>query len=958
MELADQLRALKDSVQADDIESRYKAARDQALRGLRDKTELYEDGGATIRLGPRHRFSVNSQALDLTVLPHEGRLRLSLTGTDYHEPIDDPALNELKSYWNIIIESESEVVSRAEFLAYNLIESARRNQDGLSYDQLRALLAQPDDLLAAVKDFAAPRYRETYEKGIHDHDAFLILTKILPLADSADLLRFSPAARALAMLYWQKVRHEDIPSAWIESARTSQGVSLIYHHEAGLQTIQTEMEKGLRAFLEEGSLDLDTDEVAQAAEFLALTLARQPEEFLCSGYARTLYEELKNQLESRHLWSNYANMQREKPDRLAWRWRMMSSWLKALTSQAAHSRLAPYVLEAAALAVVENSGEINVRYSEAELSVSVEGLLSSHPNIKEGRLELSLDDFFSRLRRHQTQVLPGYRRYQERRQVFLEEARYQLRLEEFKPKPLTSFVRNRLIDQVYLPIIGDNLAKQIGAASGAKRSDLMGLLMLISPPGYGKTTLMEYVAHCLGLIFMKINGPSIGHSVTSLDPAQALDGTSRQELEKLNLALEMGNNVMLYLDDIQHTNPEFLQKFISLCDATRRVEGVWKGRSRTYDLRGKKFCVVMAGNPYTESGEVFKVPDMLANRADVYNLGEVLGGMGEVFALSYIENSLTSNPALAPLAQRDMKDLYHFLDEAAGKPVSAGTLSYDYSEAERGEIVAVLARLLTLRETVMKVNAHYIASAAQSEKYRTEPAFKLQGSYRNMNKLAQQVSAVMNQRELDRLLDDMYVGEAQLLTGAAEENLLKLAEIRGSLTSDQAQRWAEIKRQFNRDKTFGGGDAAPADRVVAQLADLAHYLKSLGEKDTSGDLSRNLIVLAREVRALGREGSSANEGIEAQVKRLVEAVEAIGQSRRVVKVSDLLENVTEARRSGPPAAAVIDAARPGPAAKKAVGPGRRAPKGPEVKVPGPQRSTGRAGASQTEPPDNNDKTRE
>ena len=41
------------------------------------------------------------------------------------------------------------------------------------------------------------------------------------------------------------------------------------------------------------------------------------------------------------------------------------------------------------------------------------------------------------------------------------------------------------------------------------------------------------------------------------------------------------------------------QKFISLCDGTRRIEGVWRGRTRTYDLRGRKFCVVMAGNPYT-----------------------------------------------------------------------------------------------------------------------------------------------------------------------------------------------------------------------------------------------------------------------------------------------------------------------------------------------------------------------
>ncbi|MFD1730160.1 AAA family ATPase [Deinococcus malanensis] len=95
-----------------------------------------------------------------------------------------------------------------------------------------------------------------------------------------------------------------------------------------------------------------------------------------------------------------------------------------------------------------------------------------------------------------------------------------LRLSEYQASPLTSFVRNQLINDIYLPVIGDNFAKQMGTVGEHKRSDLMGLLMLISPPGYGKTTLMEYVASRLGLVFMKINGPSLGHEVRSLDPAQ------------------------------------------------------------------------------------------------------------------------------------------------------------------------------------------------------------------------------------------------------------------------------------------------------------------------------------------------------------------------------------------------------------------------------------------------------
>jgi replication-associated recombination protein RarA len=54
----------------------------------------------------------------------------------------------------------------------------------------------------------------------------------------------------------------------------------------------------------------------------------------------------------------------------------------------------------------------------------------------------------------------------------------------------------------------------------------MGMLLLISPPGYGKTTLMEYVANRLGLVFMKINGPALGHEVVSLDPAEAPNATA------------------------------------------------------------------------------------------------------------------------------------------------------------------------------------------------------------------------------------------------------------------------------------------------------------------------------------------------------------------------------------------------------------------------------------------------
>ena len=54
----------------------------------------------------------------------------------------------------------------------------------------------------------------------------------------------------------------------------------------------------------------------------------------------------------------------------------------------------------------------------------------------------------------------------------------------------------------------------------------------------------------------------------------------------------------------------------------------------------------MAGNPYPESGSKFQIPDMLANRADTYNLDDIVGGSLEAFKNSYIENSMTLNVVL------------------------------------------------------------------------------------------------------------------------------------------------------------------------------------------------------------------------------------------------------------------------------------------------------------------------
>ena len=889
-ELAQTLRDLDEQVKADEVESKLKSAKDQSVRSLRDKSEIFEDGGNIIKLGPRHRFSVNKQDLDLTIIPRDGDLNVHITGTNFFESIAHANLEQLKKYWDQSLESETDSLSRAEYLAAQIIHLAKAGEEGFSYAVLKAALADEKALTALIRQYTSARYKEGYEKGIHDHDAALILQQLVPVLDNAELLRYAPQSRALAALFWAE--QYEACAAWAVQAVSAAQMREVYQSNDGIALQVEQTTQSLAAFVESQNLGFEQSVIQQAAEYLVeeLALSVAGEAVLVrSRYAVELLQSFQSSMQVSGAWQEYNDTLSKLADNISLRWAISQSWLSAhienISTDGVNADRAwdGYIAEAAAAL---NVGEVlKHRESSAELEFSVENMMSEHIRISDRSLSISLDDYLARVAHHRTVVIPGYHNFLQTRLAIVEDEKSRLKLDEFKPKPLTSFVRNRLLNEVYLPVIGDNLAKQMGTVGESKRTDLMGLLMMISPPGYGKTTLMEYVASRLGLVFMKINCPSLGHDVLSLDPETAPNATSRQELEKLNLGLEMGNNVMLYLDDIQHTNPEFLQKFISLCDGTRRIEGVWKGQTNTYDMRGKKFCVVMAGNPYTESGDVFSIPDMLANRADIYNLGDILGGAEEAFELSYIENSLTSNAVLAPLSNRDMDDIYRFINLAQGKDVSSSDFSHSYSAAESGEIVSVLQKMFEVQKVILKVNQQYIKSAAQDDKYRQEPPFKLQGSYRNMNKMAEKLSAVMNDEELMTLIADHYVGESQLLTTGSEENLLKLAELRGNMTDAEQQRWEQIKQAFLRDKAMGGDGADVGTRVVGQLVDMSEHLKqvnvsiaeSISESGSNGE---------NTAKQIARLGAVIN-------KRLSIGDELEGLSKAMSPFADMSESLSK-----------------------------------------------------------------
>ncbi|NQZ78804.1 MAG: AAA family ATPase [Ekhidna sp.] len=678
------------------------------------------------------------------------------------------------------------------------------------------------DQLNEVRSFMMNRYQEGYLKGIHELDAHKILQKLIETGQAAGVLRFSSQVRAYAAFMWNSCFDEAEKKLLQSQIKAASLILSVFPGSRDFDGIVGDIRFAIESYAEQAfSSGVDHE---LAAEYLFEELSAD-DHFSVSIEASDCYHKFIDRLNKKRASTKFQKSVDELKDTPGLAMRLIRNWVQAFIEEQKLPEYADVIDEVSTLLLYKDFSEIRVK--QVSLNANIVGLNGVHGVISDGVYDFHLNHFLIKLENYKANVANRLETLQSLKKKLSEEYREELKLNEFKPRVLSSFVRNKLIDEVYFPLIGDNLAKQMGAAGDNKRTDLMGLLLLISPPGYGKTTLMEYIASRLGIIFMKINGPAIGHDVTSLDPNDASNSASAQELKKLNLSFEMGNNVMIYLDDIQHCNPEFLQKFISMCDAQRKIEGVYKGKTKTYDFRGKKVCVVMAGNPYTESGDKFQIPDMLANRADIYNLGDVIGDTETVFNLSYLENCLTSNPILSRLVSKSLNDSYSVFQMVETGNSEGLKFEVKHSAEELQDYAAIIKHLLRVRDVILKVNKTYIESAAVAEEYRVEPAFKLQGSYRDMNKIAEKLLPMMNEKEVDTLIYSHYENEAQTLTSDAEANLLKFKSLIGQQAKEDKARWKFILEKFqDLQKKKGFGQNA---LLMESIGDIAGSLKGISE---------------------------------------------------------------------------------------------------------------------------------
>ncbi len=125
-DIIQQLTDLEDSVKADDVQSQLKSLKEEAIRQLKDRKELFVAGENVIKFG-KHHFSVNVQPLDLTIVRRNADMFFHLTGTNFFEKIDDPEFLATKDIWEQELISENRDIYRAEYLAYLVFNELQKN---------------------------------------------------------------------------------------------------------------------------------------------------------------------------------------------------------------------------------------------------------------------------------------------------------------------------------------------------------------------------------------------------------------------------------------------------------------------------------------------------------------------------------------------------------------------------------------------------------------------------------------------------------------------------------------------------------------------------------------------------------------------------------------------------------------------------------------------------------------
>ena len=456
-DIIEQLQSLQDAVRVEDLQSRLKTIREDATRQLKDRQDLYEDGGDLIRLGT-HRFAVNTQPLDLTTVLRDGEMCLHLTGTQFFEPLRHEELVAARDLWSQEQISENANVYRAEYLAVDLFEQLTGPEPTLVTDKIDA---------AWIQSQMGGRFEEGYAKGVHDLDTAQILSSLMEIHGSIGLLQHAPTIRAAAQLWFSKLLDPKSRKAMADWVGGFAKLAQAYPNARPALEFRARLAELADADSPTWAPLFERDiTAARIADYLFDELTHAPKKPIVSSRAAHLYAEFSAAVPDADREKLLASVLKGEADPVR-AYILARNWVDAfLKAHATRNEIDPASSYRDELAwIVLGGGPGSMKLAEAKVARQLTSMAGYHPRISRGEMPLNYHEILGRVRRYQREVVPRYRSLHSTKTRIVDTAREEMRLEEFKPRVLTSFVRNRLLDDHPAPLRTDFVV--VHAAAGA-----------------------------------------------------------------------------------------------------------------------------------------------------------------------------------------------------------------------------------------------------------------------------------------------------------------------------------------------------------------------------------------------------------------------------------------------------------------------------------------------------------
>ena len=434
-----ELTQLGEAGRAAELEVQLGAAKDTARRTVSDKSELFSDGG--VKIG-RWQIGVNTEQFELRLRPTDdlSDMELRLTGTDLVLPVPDAGLATFADLSAQSYPTENALLTRGVYLAFTAVD------DGVAVE--------------GIGELAQRRVDDGYEMGVHDADAALILAATAPVFDAPGL-RWAGAVRAVAGVWWSRLSDESRTALSAELAavralgRGATRTALV--ERIGPELLEVAGAAGLTDVFD---LDAAVQWLSESAAAPAITAhgGRVASDFV--DWARHADISLKG--------VSFATLVRWIVDRLAVDATLGGDGLPS----------GPYFALCTADVAAEAAWKLSdtkVKVTDVENVIRIEGLRGQHPLVNAGLLDLPVGRAHTVFRIYRRDGLDRFKAFNEARRTTLARWREELGLDTLRPRVLTSFVRNRLVDEVLLPLVGHNLARQLGL-NGSPQGLLLSLI--------------------------------------------------------------------------------------------------------------------------------------------------------------------------------------------------------------------------------------------------------------------------------------------------------------------------------------------------------------------------------------------------------------------------------------------------------------------------------------------------